>query len=249
MTKRKRGSGNRIYWPPHLDQIIDQYNKSTDMDEREAIFREHLDHPLDKMAENIINRFKFPYINNSFEEIKQQVVSFLVMNLSKYDSSKAKSFSYFSVIAKNYLILHNNNGYKSEKRSVYLSDTQDELHVPIEELVDLNLPSEENVEEFREFIKLMVAYWDANIPRYFKKKRDIDIAYAIIQLFRRVDTIENFNKKALYLMVRDMTNCKTNYITKVVNKMKEHVIKQIQQYNSNGEIEDSKFFSYTSKTK
>ena len=138
MPKGKKGSGGRIYWHGYLDQIIDQYNQSEDPDEREQLFREHLDYPLDKMAENIINRFKFPYINNSFEETKQQVVSFLVMNLGKYNSEKAKSFSYFSVIAKNYLILHNDKGYKQEKRSVYLSDTQDDLHVPIEEMIDLS---------------------------------------------------------------------------------------------------------------
>jgi hypothetical protein len=249
MPKGKKGSGNRIYWTAHLDQVIDQYNQSTDPDEREHLFREHLDYPLDKMAENIINRFKFPYINNNFEETKQQVVSFLVMNLSKYNSSKAKSFSYFSVIAKNYLILHNNNGYKQEKRSVYFSDTQDDLHVPIEEMIDLKMPSEEERENFREFIDLMINYWDANIPRVFKKKRDADIAYAVIELFRRADKIENFNKKALYLMIREMTDCKTGYITKIVNKMRFHVMKQFNQYQSEGEITEgeNKFFSYIAK--
>jgi hypothetical protein len=249
MPKGKKGSGNRIYWPAHLDQVIDEYNQSSDPDHREHLFREHLDYPLDKMAENIINRFKFPYINNSFEETKQQVVSFLVMNLGKYNSSKAKSFSYFSVIAKNYLILHNNNGYKQEKRSVYLSDTQDDLHVPIEEMIDLKVPSEEERDDFREFVELMISYWDANIPRVFKKKRDADIAHAVIELFRRADKIENFNKKALYLMIREMTDCKTSYITKVVNRMRLHVMKQLNQYQSEGEITEgeNKFFSYAAK--
>jgi hypothetical protein len=249
MPKGKKGSGTRIYWPAHLDGVIDEYNQSDDLDVRESLFREHLDYPLDKMAENIINRFKFPYINNSFEETKQQVVSFLVMNLGKYNSSRAKSFSYFSVIAKNYLILHNNNGYKQEKRSVYFSDTQDDLHVSIEEAIDLKVPSEEQREDFREFINLMVVYWDANIPRVFKKKRDADIAYAVIELFRRADKIENFNKKALYLMIREMTDCKTSYITKVVNKMRLLVTRQLNQYQSEGEIteEENKFFSYKTK--
>jgi hypothetical protein len=250
MPKGKKGSGsNRIYWPEYLDQIIDQYNQSSDPDEREKLFVEHLDYPLDKMAENIINRFKFPYINNSFEEIKQQVVSFLVMNLGKYNSSKAKSFSYFSVIAKNYLILNNNNEYKQEKRTIYLSDVHDDLHLPIEEIVDLKVSSDEERQDFREFVNLMITYWDANIPRVFKKKRDADIAYAVIELFRKADKIENFNKKALYLMIREITDCRSSYITKVVNKMGSHVMKQLNQYQSEGEITEAenKFFSYTVK--
>ena len=40
----------------------------------------------------------------------------MVMNMHKYDHTKgSKAFSYFSVVAKNYLILHNNNNYKKLK--------------------------------------------------------------------------------------------------------------------------------------
>lgn len=253
MPKKSNNQIGRIYWPRSLDDIIVQYNGSDDMDEREDLFREHLDYPLDKMAENIINRFKFPYMGSGFDETKKQVVSFLVMNLSKYkpvrdDGELNKSFSYFSVIAKNYLILHNNNGYKQEKRSVYLSDTTSDSYVSLEEMHDLQAPSiENNRDDIKEFVKLMIAYWDANIPRVFKKKRDIDIANAIIELFRQAERVENFNKKALYLMIREMTDCKTAYVTKVVNRMRDHVLRQMKEYQSQGIIthEENKFFSYT----
>jgi len=248
MPKKSKKQVGRVYWPRSLDVIIGQYNESTDPDEREMLFREHLDYPLDKMAENIINRFKFPYINGSFEETKKQVVSFLVLTLEKYTPEKGKSFSYFSVIAKNYLILHNNNGYKHEKRSVYLSDTQNDSYVSLEELADLQVPShDEETQDMKDFIKIMITYWEANIPRVFKKKRDIDIAYAIMELFKRVDRIENFNKKALYLMIREMTDCKTAYVTKVVNKMRDHVMIQLNEYQSDGRVtsDENKFFTYT----
>jgi len=249
--KRQTSHVGKVYWPPHLDEIIQKYNESTDPDERELLFIEHLDYPLDKMAENIINKFKFPYMSGNFDETKKQVVSFLVMNLSKYDIKRGtKSFSYFSVIAKNYLILHNTNGYKQEKRSVYLSDTNGDSYISLEEMSDLQAPSQdENKEDIREFVKLMVTYWDANIPRLFKKKRDIDIANAIVELFKRAERIENFNKKALYLMIREMTDCKTAYVTKVVNKMRDHVMVQLNEYRSEGRVTDKeqKFFSYVPK--
>lgn len=243
----------RVYWPRYLDDIIVQYNNSTDMDERERLFREHLDYPLDKMAENIINKWKFPYVDGDFNETKKQVVSFLVMNLYKYkpireDGEPNKSFSYFSVITKNYLIFHNKNGYKQEKRSVYLSDMSSGNYVSLEELTDLQVPSsDESNEDMKEFVKSMVSWWDFNLPRIFKKKRDIDIATAIIELFRRIDHIENFNKKALYLMIREMTDCKTSYVTKVINKMRKHVLRQLMEYNQYGKIlnDENKFFTYT----
>jgi len=248
VKKRKvapRGKGNnKVYFTRDTEKAIVAYNKSEDSEERENIYRTHIQRPLDKLAENIINRFKFPYMNNSFEDVKAQVVSFLVINLHKYTENKGKAFSYFSVIAKNYLILHNNSGYKNEKRAIYLSD-KTEVQNSLEEMISVDNTIEESHSDASEFVKLLIEYWDNNLTRIFKKKRDIEIANAIIELFRRADGIENFNKKALYLMVREMTNYKTSAITKVVNKMRTHVKKQMKQYRNTGTIDDmSKFLSY-----
>lgn len=243
--REKSKGGNKIYFSEATEKAIIKYNESTNPEEREQIFREHIEYPLDKLAENIINRFKFPYVNQSFEDLKRQVVSFLVTNLHKFTKDKGKAFSYFSVIAKNYLILHNTNGYKQEKRSIYLSDKTDS-EVNIEEVLMLEEPDKTEQEEAREFIALMIDYWDHNTVRVFKKKRDIDIANAVIELFRRAENIENFNKKALYLMIREMTNCKTSYITKVVNKMRGHVLQHMKEFHDHGTIavDESKFFTY-----
>lgn len=250
MGRRKKSetegsTSDRIYWTDETERAVVAFNNSDDSDEREMIFRKHLAYPLDKMAENVINRFKFPYISLPFEQLKRQVVSYLVTNLHKYTPDKGKSFSYFSVVAKNYLILHNNNGYKEEKRHLSLND-QGDTFVSIEEMVGLEAPDEREHEDSREFVRLMIQYWDRNMTRHFKKKRDIEIATAIIQLFRDVEGIENFNKKALYVMIREMTDCKTSYITKVINRMREHTERQLSEFHEYGTIngDESKFFTY-----
>lgn len=236
---------DKFYWTKETEDAIVRFNEAEDMDDRESIFRASIAKPLDKLAENIINKFKFPYINQSFDETKKQVVSFLVINLAKYTQDKGKAFSYFSVVAKNYLILHNNNGYKQIKRSISLSDTG-ETFVPIEEMISLEARDHRADEDTREFVRLMITYWDNNLTIIFKKKRDIDIANAVVELFRRAENIENFNKKALYLMIREMTDCKTSYITKVVNKMRAITVEQMLEYNQYGTIdrEDSKIYVY-----
>ena len=245
MVRKLAREENRVYFTQETEDAIVKYNKTTDPDLREQIYRTYIEYPLDKLAENIINRFKFPYVNQSYDDIKKQVISFLVINLSKYASGKGKAFSYFSVIAKNYLILHNNNGYKQERRDVCLSDRVESDLSPGETSEFIH-PTVEYQEDIKEFIYLMIVYWDKNMLHVFKKKRDLEIANAVIELFRRVDNIENFNKKALYLMIREMTDCKTSYITKVVNKMRETVKKQRIEYNEYGLLdnESSKYFTY-----
>lgn len=229
---------NKIYFSADTELAIIQYNKSTDQFERDLIFRKRIHPALDKLAENIINRFKFPYIEESFDNIKNQVVSFLVLNLHKFTEDKGKAFSYFSVVAKNYLILHNNNAYRDGLRSAYFTDTTGEDSFLLEEVLSTSPETEALQSDARDFINLLVQYWDFNLTKIFKKKKDIDIANAVVELLRRANSIENFNKKSLYLLIREMTNHKTVHITKVINKMKVHVLRQMQEYRKTGHLSD-----------
>ena len=88
-------------------------------------------------------------------------------------------------------------------------------------------------------------YWDKNLTKVFIKRRDIQIADSILELFRRSEYVENFNKKHLYLLIREMTDCKTHYITKVVNVMKTHQKRMLNEYLEHGNIEDKEEYFWT----
>ena len=241
----RRAKLGKIYFTDDTEKAIVQYNNSADSDEREIIFRERIHPAIDKLAENIINRFKFPYIDGNFEDIKNQVVSFLVLNLHKYTENKGKAFSYFSVVAKNYLVLNNNNSYRDELRSTYITDSSGDESFLLEEVLTTKPESELSHKDTSDFVELLIQYWDFNLDRIFKKKRDKEIANAVVELMRRANTIENFNKKALYVLIREMTNGKTVHITKVINKMKIHVLEQMKEYRKSGYLTDpSMLFTY-----
>ena len=99
-----------------VQDAIVRYNDldpDKDQAERNKIYSEEIHYAFDKLCENIINTFKFEYFDDVYIDVKQEVLSFLVMNMHKYDHTKgSKAFSYFSVVCKNYLILHNNANYK-----------------------------------------------------------------------------------------------------------------------------------------
>jgi len=244
----RRAKLGKMYFTADTEKAIVEYNKSTDQDERNTIFRERIHAPIDKLAENIINRFKFPYMNANFEDVKNQVVSFLVLNLHKFTEDKGKAFSYFSVVAKNYLVLHNNNSYRDELRSSYLVDSSNDESFMLEEVLTTKPDAETSHRDTSDFVELLVQYWDFNLDRIFKKQRDREIANAVVELLKRANSIENFNKKALYVLIREMTNNKTVHITKVINKMKVHVLKQMKEYRKSGYLVDpSMLFVYNSE--
>ena len=223
----------KVYFGKETQDAIIEYNLSKNDSERNVIYRDRIHAAFDKLAENIINTFKFSYFDYLFEDVKAEVVAFMVINMHKYDHTKgSKAFSYFSVVAKNYLILHNNHNYKMLK----MHDSIDTIrHNPVKVYHD-----------YTDFLNHISKYFDINIPRMFRKKRDIDIAYAIVELMYKREEIENFNKKALYILIREMTNVDTNHITKVVNVMKRRYKKLLNEYSKSGVIEynpsGSKFF-------
>ena len=85
-------------------------------------------------------------------------------------------------------------------------------------------------------MKLMIDYWESNVGKIFSKQRDLNIANAVIELFRNSDRIDAFNKKALYLYIREISNCKTQQITKVINKMKQCHFNITKSYMNTGTI-------------
>lgn len=233
--RKKKNPENKNYFTKTTENAIIRYNDTSDQEEREYLFNTYIHKPLDKIAENIINRFKFMYTHLPYEDLKSQVVSFLVINLHKYNNEKGNAFSYFSIIAKNYLIFQNNTGWKDEKNKIYLSEVDEESP---EDWLLVGNEHKEHQHEMKDFVKLFVNYWEKNVDNFFKKTRDVEIASNIIQLLKNSDGIDAINKKSCYLMIRQMGNgeFKTSTITKVINQMKDKVYEQLEEYRSTGSI-------------
>jgi len=229
MPRKKAKS--RMYFTQDTENAIIAYNKSDDRLEKNDLYVAEIGRAFDKLAENLIHTFKFYYFDIPLTEVKNEVVSYLIMNIHKFKEGKGKAFSYFSIVGKNYLILHNNNNYKKMK-----------IHRDIDVLdFSRNLSSEESVEEskesYNEFVEQMVEFWDNNIRNVFRRQKDILVADSVIELFRKRVNVENFNKKALYILIREMTGSNTQHITRVINVMKKYYKEMLFDYNNVGQID------------
>ena len=212
--KRGRPRKNKMYFTPVTEEAIIAYNTEEDEVLKNKIYKEHIHFPLYKMAENLIHRFKFYYMDGSAEDIKYEVITFLLEKLSKYTQDKGRAFSYFSIVAKNYLIQNNNKSYKR------LISKADPLAIDTERNITNEIVRNGNLQTLNTFMDRFVDYYDERVEELYRSDRDRKIAYAVLELFKNRDNIENYNKKALYIMIREMTGTKTQYITKVVNEIK-----------------------------
>lgn len=238
-AKNKKTGGaprtSNVYFTPETEAAIIAYNKSDDPREKDRIYNENIQQAFFKIAENVYNTFKFSYADVSPLEIQKQAISHMVANIDKYEPGKGKAFSYFSIVAKNWFILDNNTTYKRFKKHVEICEQSGEAGEFVVE------PEHEKQEsETREFIALMVEYWDKNIGKLFTKEKDLAIANAVVEIFRNSDRIDVYNKKALYLYIREIADCPTQKITKVINKMKATQRNITEEYLNKGSISGAK---------
>ncbi len=214
--KRGRKKTKKQYFTPDTDRAIKEYLASSNQEERDNIFARRIHYPFYKLAENLIHTFKFYYTEvDDLEDLKHEVICFLLEKLDYFKPERgSKAFSYFSIVGKNYLILYNNNNYKKKKAKV------DPLKADEDEGVLYQLGRDGRKQEIKDFIDYLTEYIDKHMFTMFKKDKDRKVCDAINILFKRRENLEIFNKKALYIYIREMTDVDTPVITKVTKKLK-----------------------------
>lgn len=227
MKKQKQN----IYFTQDTEDAIVEYINSTDDDYRNLLYSKKIHPAFYKLAEIMIHRFKFYNFDVPHEDIKHEVISFLHEKIHKYKSENGKAFSYFSIVAKHYLIAENNKNYYHFKRSHDV------------ELIDLerNVANEqykmESIEEKKDFIDIFTVIMDKYLMDIFVKQRDLQVADTVLYLFKSRENIENYNKKAIYILVRERTGVNSQYITNVINKIKKIYFKLYSMYKDAVNIE------------
>jgi len=228
--KRGRKPSKRQYFTETTQRAIIAYNKEKDQIKRNRIYKEHIDYPFNKLVENIYHTFKFSYFDVPYEDVKCEVVAFLNEKIHKYTEGKGKAFSYFSIIAKNYLIIQNNANYAKMKRRAETTLIDDARDLQSE----MALSSYQ--EQLRDFVGQWCDWYDDKLNTIFTTRRDILVADTILELFRTVENIEEFNKKALYILIRERTGLKTQNITRVINVMRSDFERMFKTYSQAGHM-------------
>jgi len=230
--KRGRKRTKKRYFTEDTDAAIAEYLASENQDQRDYIFKHRIYYPFYKLAENLIHTFKFYYTEvDNLEDLKHEVVCFFLEKLDYFKPEKGtKAFSYFSIVGKNYLILYNNNNYKKKKI------TTDVMAADEDDGVIHQLGRDKRKKELKDFIDFFTEYIDKHMFTMFKKDKDRKVCDAINQLFVRRENLEIFNKKALYIYIREMTNVDTPVITKVTKILKKLYKKLHQEFIKTGYV-------------
>lgn len=239
MRKKK----SKVYYGKDTELAVEEYIKSKDKNEKEKIYLTRIKPSFDKLIENIINmtRFDFKkldYYSNLHNEVSAHLYSILEKfkpgTLSKKTGKKALSYSYYGTSAKNYLV------QLSLKKEDYVSLNSNEFHNPqegkrgdhTEELVIQQ--NEDNIydDELKEFIKILAGHFEKHMKDYDGEKKKI--ADAIVFFLKNVQNENIYNRKHLYILLREYSGMSSKKITKFLNEFKDDYLKiRKDYYNGN----------------
>jgi len=225
---------NKNYFNPETEQAIVDYFKSEDQNFRNRIFEEKIYYALYKLSENLIHTYKFYYMDvDSVEDLKHELIALFIEKFPYLNPEEGKAYSYLTRTGYNYLVAYNIKNYKKVKEKRELDDVDNERNIMKEIYRDdlkWNLAT---------FFDKYINFMDENIPLLFSNPLDIKIAYAVLELFKKRENIEVFNKKALYIFIREQVPEiaeKTTVLTNVVKKMDKKFNAMFKFYEKTGKI-------------
>ena len=212
---KKKRKKNYYFTQDHEKAII-RYARTNCSRERTELYIEYIGPAFNEMVDKIVFTYKFTTLPN-IDSLRDECKIWLMTILDKYDPTRGSAaFSYFSVITKNWFIHKVKRQQKQNKREVDLnniSKSYEEQYLSTEESY---LTHREESEFWRTFYEELRS-WDASQM----KENDLKVYKAIVILFESKDDIDIFNKKAIYLYLREITGLNTKQIVNSLKKFRK----------------------------
>jgi len=228
-VKRSTNKNKNHYFTRDHEVAIIQYTKTNCIRERTELYVKWIQPAFNEMVDKIVFTYKFTNLPNC-DYLRDECKIWLMTILDKYDPNKgSKAFSYFSVITKNWFIHKVKRQQKRNRREVGYENISKSYE---EEFLSTSTSyiSTREEDEFWESFYVELKSWDASSM----KENDLKVYQAIIVLFESKDEIEIFNKKAIYLYLREITGLNTKQIVNSLKKFKK------RYYIFRGEWENGK---------
>jgi DNA-directed RNA polymerase specialized sigma subunit len=214
-SRRKSGSNSRQYFTQVHEDAILKYVATNDARERTELYRLYIGPAFNEMVDKIVFTYKFTTLPN-IDSLRDECKIWLITVLDKYDVNKgSKAFSYFSVITKNWFIHKVKRKSKQKRQEMNISGLPKELEL---RHISTSNPyyKDRMSREFWHFLEQEINSWEHDKMKENEKK----VLEAVKILMESCDDIEIFNKKAIYLYLREITGLNTKQVVNNLNKMR-----------------------------
>jgi len=220
---KAKAKASRMYFNGDTQAAICAYQVAPDRKERERLYVKEIMPAFEKLAENLINIHKFTSLYDSYGDLKNDCVNFLFETIGKFDGTRGtNAFSYFNVVAKNWLIIRTKQKAQRTRRSVSLDDPEslsahergiieDHCTIPGQDQVLEDALSADSI--------IMMLY---EIRNKVKTENELTCINSIITIFENIDEIDLLNKSAVLLYMRELSGLSPKQLTTTMQVIKKN---------------------------
>ncbi|HEY6020937.1 MAG TPA: hypothetical protein VIY48_13860 [Candidatus Paceibacterota bacterium] len=219
----KAAKATKLYFNANTQAAIVAYQKADDRKEKNRLYVQEIMPAFEKLVENLINIHKFTSLHDTYDDLKNDCVNFLFETIGKFDGNRGtNAFSYFNVVAKNWLIIKTKQKSQRIKRSVSLDDPdalsvnehriiEDHCTVSAQDEVLMNENAAQSV------VKLLY-----EIRSKVKTENELACINSIITIFENIEEIDLLNKSAVLLYMRELSGLSPKQLTTTMQNVKKH---------------------------
>lgn len=213
----------KLYFNADTQAAIVKFQSEQNRRAREKLYIEEILPAFEKLVENLINIHKFSGMYFTYEELKNDCVNFLFETIPKFDPSfGSNAFSYFNVVAKNWLIIRTKQKMQNVKRSVSLDDP---LGLTVHETLIIEeqniLPSQdillESADSAENTVKML-----HSIRSKAKSENELMCINAIITIFENMQEVDLLNKSAILLYMRELSGLSPKQLATSMQSIKKY---------------------------
>jgi ribosomal protein L22 len=219
-----------VYFTKETQDAIVKYNNTDDVITRNYLYTKYIHKPMRKIIENVIHKYKFHH--SGFDTMNQyisEIESSMLEKIKLYDPERGRAYSYFTKAIRINLIIHNKIIYNKliNKASYDEVDNSDLCYKRFENnsYIKEELRTDYYTDEFLDFIEL-------NLDKFYITRMDISTANAIVSILRRRFELDIFDKKALYIYVKNIVKVSNQKFLDTFNIIRREYYKYRELHNS-----------------
>ena len=227
--KRKKGGKSNVYFTEETENAIIRFQEEENEELKKQIFVKDIQPALNKLIENIIFVYKFHTLGE-IDILKNDCLSYLYEVLYKFDKSRgSKAFSYFSIIVKNWFIQRVKTRNKKSKSDIQFDKTlMTKLEKSNNQNIVISYEDKLLKNEFLALLKDEIKNWRSK----FDKNQEIKVLEAVKILLENPDSVPIYNKKGIYMYLREMTGLNTKQIVTNLSKLKKKYLLFKKRYHA-----------------
>ncbi len=223
IIRRKPGQKRNMYFTKDTQAAIEEYQGEEDRSKRAVIYKEKIAPAFEQLAESLIYVYGFKSPYETVLSMKTDCVAFLYETIHKWDPSRGtKAFSYFNVVAKNWLIIRCRNAKKNFHRHVSMSEmahlsSADKHAIANHQIV----PGPDEILEKKNLKNEMFKVID-ELETRVKKPNEVLCVEAIRTVFDNVENLDFLNKRAIYVYIREISGLNSKQLSVAMSRIRKH---------------------------